>query len=639
MSDYRDFKTVKDISPVAAEALAAAEQNWWQAESEMAATALTAEAQRLKSNNTRMYLNLRHARLYENMQLGGFDVVSWDQANNQLVQVGGISFNVIQSCIDTLESKLLKNRPRPSFQTSSTGGWAMRQKARKLDKFMQGLFYEVEMHLHAQRAGKDGLIFGTGAVKWLVDPNTGRLKCERAFVDEIYVDDADAKYGEPTSLYQRKLVSRSKLAAVYPEKAVEIAELKSEESNGRTTSSMVEVWEAWHLPSLKNANDGRHIIAIQNCVLVDEEWTLPCFPFAFFRYSEKTLGFWGRGVAERLTEIQKEMNRLTRSIRDQLHRKGKGRTYAAHGSINPAQFTNGTAELVLVKGPTFPQTVNQNAVSPEEFMQVDKLYQRAYQEVGVSELSAGAKKPAGLDAAVALREYNEIESDRFALPAQRLERFICFDNVRVALAMIRKFCKGKYVVKLPNKQNAIEVDWRDINLDESAYTIQIFPVSSLPQTPAARLQRIEELKAGGYITQAVASRLLEMPDIEDEMSLANAVLDDADFVVSAILDAAEPQLLPLEPYQNAQVILERALGAYLVAKRHDCPEERLQMMRDLIDAATAAVEASTQPEPVAAPAGPDMAAPVMPTATGIQNLDINMPQANGMQPAVPPLVG
>jgi hypothetical protein len=52
------------------------------------------------------------------------------------------------------------------------------------------------------------------------------------------------------------------------------------------------------------------------------------------------------------------------------------------------------------------------------------------------------------------------------------------------------------------------------------------------------------------ITATVAKRLLGFPDVEAEMDLGNAALDDVDATISAILDDDEPVLHPPEPLRG-----------------------------------------------------------------------------------------
>ena len=217
-------------------------------------------------------------------------------------------------------------------------------------------------------------------------------------------------------------------------------------------SNMVEVWEAWHLPSSKTAGDGWHSIVVGDVELVGEPWTHDFFPFVFLRFSNRVLGFWGQGVAERLSGIQVEMNRLIRSVSEQLRRKGRGRIYAPYGSkIVPAQLTNGVADIVTYSGGVPPTIDNSNAVAPEEFNQIERLWRFAFQVIGISELSAAAKKPSGLDAAVALREFNDIESERFADLQGRWDQLF-LDLAEICIELVSANGGRGYKQKLPNKR-------------------------------------------------------------------------------------------------------------------------------------------------------------------------------------------
>jgi hypothetical protein len=415
-------------------------------------------------------------------------------------------------------------------------------------------------------------------------------------------------------------------------------------STQEVVENTVQVWEAWHLPSGKKAKDGKHVIAIDGAVLLEEAWKIDRFPFVPFRYKKRTTGFWGKGVVESVAGIQIELNRLVRSISEQLRRKGRGRTYVAMGSkVNPAHLGNGIGDIVYYTGQP-PHTDNNNAVAPEEFMQIDRLYQRAFQEIGVSELSAAAKKPSGLDAAVALREYNDIESERFALVHQAWEQFF-LDYAELCLDLIKTQYGWKgYEIKLPSKRSMIQVDWANIDLDRDSYVMQMWPTSSLPQTPAARYAKVKEMMQDGFIDKPVAQRLLEFPDVEAESNLGNAIIDDVDATISAVLDDPEPRLMSLEPYQNLDMLIQRATAAYLYARHNECPEDRLSMLRNLIDNATAQKAALMAPPPAppgaagpAGPVAPPMGAPPM-GGPQMGDLNVNVAPPPAM-PLVPPVVG
>ena len=656
MSDFRDAKTYP--SERAANDAKIEEKffpKWWQSDDpNERAKALIDTAKALETNSTeRHQANLRFARMYENVEL---DTLAGSDFALALVQQavrgrGLVRMNIVASVLDTLAAKIAKNKPKPTFLTSG-GDWGKQQRARRLDRFCRGLFYEVDLYEKAKDAFFDGGEFGTGFLHFFFDKK-GRLEAERAMPDEMFVDDVDAIYGSPRQLLRRKVMQREVALDLFPEheaelyKAVPPKEVTS--SNKARVSPTVEVWEAWHLPTSDTSGDGLHVIAIDGHELLCETWKLPMFPFVKLNGPcgrggrGRTIGYWGKGVAEALTGLQIELNRLILSVSEQLRRKGRGRIFLKVGSkVNPNHLTNDYSDIVWYVGDP-PVVDNQNAVAPEEFMQIDRIRAQAYQEVGISELSAAAKKPSGLDAAVALREFSDIESERFALIHQAWEKFF-LDCAELALEMIRVHGTKGYTVKLPSKRYVQEINFDDIELERDAYAMQMFPSSSLPQTPAARYQKVTEMLNDGFIDKPTAQRLLEYPDIEAETNLGNAAMDDVDATISLILDEAEPKLLPLEKYQNIDLIISRGTAAYLFARHHECPEDRLDLLRQLIDSATAMKAATLMPPPGAVPGGPAAPAGVpMPTgpapgmgapqATGIGTLNVG-----GPQPTVPPMV-
>lgn len=651
--DYRDAVSYKE-KPEKKRLKGSLRARWWEQEEDQASAVFEMGESLLFSAGERHAAMIRHARLYENSDFEGFigrDFTA-SYVRHLLTGTGSMSLNVGASCVDTLTAKVTKNRPRPTFLTSGAA-WDMQIRARALDKWCRGYFYETKVYQKARPVFVDACEFGTGFLQ--VYPCEGnKLECERVLPSEILVDDLDGQYGEPRQMFRVKYVSRDVLKRLFPEKESEVEAagraqvLDSDTTYSEVAEDTVKVFEAWHLPSSKKAKDGRHIIAIENCVLFSEQWNIDKFPFVTIRFKKRTTGFWGKGVIETVQPIQVELNRVVRSISRQMHRKGKGRTFVQVGSkVVASHLTNNDGGDIVQYVGSPPVVDNNNAIAQEEFNYVLQLRQQAFQEVGISELSAAAKKPSGLDAAVALREYNDIESERFAPSHQDWEQFF-LDFAELSIDLItEQYGWSGYKVLVPGRRDLLEVDWAQVNLKRDDYVMQMFPTSSLPQTPSARYQKVKEMMQDGFIDKPVAQRLLEFPDIEAESNLGNAVIDDADATISAILDDEEPKLLPLEPYQNLDLIIQRANAAYLYARHRGCPEDRLRLLRNLIDNATAQKAQMMTPPPapavpgMGAPpmpgAGPSMAAPPMPGGAPNITNTLNVPPP--IIPTVPPIVG
>lgn len=645
--DFRDAKVMKERPDTLVKS-GIVHPRWWEVDEEERAQNVVDVGRSLKSDSaSRLAAHIRHARMYENCEIESLQSRDYSDAIvRQIITASGLmSLNVGAACVDTLTAKITKNRPRPEFLTSGAS-WDMKVKAENLDKWCQGFFYQTKIYRKARQVFIDGCEFGTGFL-YIFPCEDGRLDCERVLPSEIFVDDLDGQYSAPRQMIRLKYVSRDVLTRLFPKHAEKIANAGKKEktdtihAQAEVIENTIEVWEAWHLPSGEKAKDGRHAICIDGACLLDERWKISCFPFVVYRFKQRTAGFWGKGVIETVQGIQIELNRVVRSLAQQTRRKGKGRTFVPLGSkVSPAHLTNADGgDYIYFTGGVPPIVDNSNAIAPEDFNLINLYYQKAFQEAGISELSAASKKPAGLDAAVALREYSDIESERFAPQHQEWEQLF-MDFAETAIELITKqYGWQSYKVLVPGRRDLLEVDWAEINLDRDSYVMQMWPVSNLPQTPAARLQRVKEMMEAGFITKAQAQRLLEFPDIEAESNLANAVIDDADATISAILDDKTPKLMPLEPYQNYDMIIERSNAAYLYARHRGCPEERLALLRNLIDNATAAKAALMQPPPGPMNLAPPGAAPgpMMGGGISVEN-NVAAPAAPNL-PLVPPVIG
>jgi hypothetical protein len=649
--DYKDFdrstgKKVPNLDPP--EARETQPGYWWkEPDPGFRAQMLQAAAAALqKEQATRHNMDLLHSRLYGNFDMAGFGPRQYMRGN--ISAASKIALNIVESATDTLAAKISKHRPRPEFVTDGAK-WAEQRKARRLGHFAEGMFANANVYKKDDLVFIDACILGTGGFHIFMNED-GKVDVERVFTGEIYVDEADGRYGRPRQMIRGFLAHRERLLAKYGT----TKELRDLIQNTKAPSGveqmgfgdMVQVWEGWHLPSSDSAGDGKHCIVIDGGLagasseLLCEEWKMRRFPFVFFNYSNRMLGFWGKGVAEILTGIQLELNRLIRSISEQLRRKGRGRVFIPmSANVPPELITNAIADVIPFAGSIPPVVDNANAVASEEFQQIDRLWQKGFQIVGASEMSVSAKKPAGLDAGVALREYEEIESERFAKQHQRWDTFHV-ELIECMLDFVRHFGGEGYVTKYEHKKYMETIEWDDVKHEPGEYAIKIFPSSSLPGTPAAKRQAIVEMMGQGFITKARGQVLLDMPDLEAESNLALAGEEDADCIIETIMDEDSDEVEAPDKYSNMELIVDRATAAYLFAKHHGASENQLRRLSALIDMAAqkvleakkAQMPAPTMPAPPApGPAG--MAPP-----PGAPNMTFS-PQVNmPTPPAVPPNV-
>jgi hypothetical protein len=300
-------------------------QYWWDAKPYERHEAIRATVKTLEDNQSfRQTANVRYMRLYSNLDMLGL-AGSRYALSTQPSYEAKLKLNVIHSCCDTVTNKIAKNKPKPTFLTEG-GNWSQQQKAKKLDRFTEGAFYSAKVYEKSPKVFLDSTVFGSGFLKGYLEGAPGekqrRAQCERVFPDEIIVDDNESIYDSPQQMFQRKFISREILKSLFPKKADLIA--KVAKANGLTTGptrlvDQVLVYESWHLPTARDAGDGRRCLTIDNTSLIDEEYSLDCFPFSKIKWSDRLIGFYGEGLAEQLMGLQLEINKLLRTIQVAMH--------------------------------------------------------------------------------------------------------------------------------------------------------------------------------------------------------------------------------------------------------------------------------------------------------------------------------
>lgn len=613
---------------------------WWLSDKNIVYKDICAIADKMQQDQSgRIDRNMRSARLYGNADFMGAPY-SNTRATTAALPEDRVKVNVIASMADTVASKISKMKPTVSFLTEG-GSFHLGEEAKKLTKFCRGLFMLNDTWKLHQRAFLDSTVFDVGVIKHFIDGD--KIVSERVLATELLVDDVDGMYGKPQTLLQIKIIHKSVLTRQFPKKASSIvmsdATLPNNHSLNEMLKDYVLVIEAWHLPSGEDAGDGRHVLCTTKDVLFDEDYNRAYFPFTFLRWTNRLTGFWGQSLAERLTGTQLEINKLLRLIQKAFHLGSAFKVFLEHGSKVAKEHINNELGSIVYYTGAKPEFYAPKVVNEEVFQHLRFLMQSAYEEAGVSQLSATSKKPDGIDSGKALREYNDIETERFALIAQNYESSFV-DTAKQYLDLARELHDaGVHLkVKSESKKFIEEINWKDIDLDHDQYIMQMFPTSMLPHTPSGRLQWVQELINEQFIPREYGLKLLDFPDIDAYTAIANAPLDN---LLDTLDDIIYKEVYsPPEPYQDLQQGIKLFQAVYLKSKRDGVPEKRLEMMRDWISNAevmlnsvaasqqqVAAAQQSAGPTP-----NPGMA---QPGPAGSTPLPTNMTPAPGVNPTQP----
>lgn len=542
-----------------------------------------------ENDSARRTSNQIGKRLYANINIVGASGTASSKVQSQQKTVNDrLTYNLVQSVIDTLQSKMAKNRPKAMFLTSQ-GDWDMQNKAEMLEKYVDGIFYANKAHQMGKSVMRDSLFSDAGCVK--VFKCNDQIKYERVDADEITVDQVESQFAKPRQLFQVKNVDRDVLKDLYPSKKaiIDLCNKAVVDSTGSNPNiaDLVTVLEAWHLPSGPEAKDGKHLICINSGTLFIEPYAKDYFPFAFLQWSPRVNSFWGQSLAEQLQNLQLEINKVLWVIQRSMHMAGSFKVLCENGSNIVTEHLTNDVGAIIFYNETPPQYITPPPLQQEWFTHLQNCKQLGFEQAGISQLSATSVKPAGLNSGKALRTMNDIESERFLSYGKDYEQFyldltkITIEEAKDLYEELRKSGKKhKLDATFVGKKFIETIPWEDVSPEDDEFVLKAYPVSSLPNDPVGRLQTIEEYREAGYLQPRTARKLLDFPDLDQEEDLANAEEDYLNMILEKICNKGE--MTPIDNFDDPVLARELALQYMAKAKLHNLKPIRIEMLSRFI---------------------------------------------------------
>ena len=592
------------------------------------------------SEQLRYDLNLLYGSLYEGRELtnlyqyGGQSMVTGGGANVGPGAVGQITWNVIRSVVQTVASQVSRSRPRARFITSGGSG-KQKRRAKKLTTFCDGLFTEARVYEKTQQAFICAGAFDIAGIQ--VFREHDRVSVELVRAAEIMIGANDGIDAKPRAMYRRKFVDRGVLINKFAKgKANEerrnaiMSAHKADPVGDQSGSNLVEVYEAWHLPSGPDADDGWHIMAIDASAtgsggrLMVEPYKKKYFPIILFCLDPALSGPYGVSAAATLLPIQLAVNvALDRIARAQHLACRPGVWVPLASKVAKGQITSAVGAVNYYAGNVPPTFYTPQAMSPEVYQQLERHFEKAFSLYGVNTSVASGTKEAGTTSAVAIRESLDVQTARFAVLSQRWEQ-LHLDIARIAIDVARDIYldNKEMMVSAPGTALLESIDWKDVNLEEDEYVIQAYPTSLLPTTPQGRIDRVNELVTSSIWSPKRGEAALDDLDIETAMSADRAAEKNAErmcegMLYDGIYEGPDPT--------NDLVSCLKIGSQYLDEGRSDktTPPKNLDLLYRFLDdvAALQAALAAPPPPPPGAPApggpppgpgGPPGAPPPMP---------------------------
>lgn len=637
--DHSDFKSASD--PKEKKGLSAREaKSWWRLDDQSMPEALKDILTTLKQNQSTLTTQRQlSARLYCNQNPMSYYGLSAGRLLQQSPAARGrLRYNVIKSVCDTVQAKIAKNHPLPLFLTNGAH-YKLRRRAQKLSDACKGIFEENRVEEMAPQVCMDAELQGSGFIH--VFEEFDRVKLERVMADELWCDELQAFTGLPRSLFRVKHVDRDQLKAILPkhEALIEKAEAVKANELGAAfaslpTGDLIQVCEAWHLPSGfkkgKATGDGLHVIAIAEGVLERGKWERPYFPFAKLDWSRKPWGYFGIGLAEEIEPQQLEINRTLWTIQESLMAMGTYKVAVRIGSdVNTNDLNDEIGSIIYYAGDVPPQYLTPQAVGAEVYNHLVTTISQAYQQAGLSQAQSTGQNPLGPSASgQAIREMEFIENDRFQTFGQAYER-MHVDLGRLAIDTAHDIAErlGKYELRVSDRRylKELSLSAKDLKLDDCR--LEVFPVSSLPNTPAARMQTVTELVQAGWVSPRQGRRLMRFPDLEQ----VGALQDSAEERIHDYLELAvdEGRYVPPDSYMPldlAKELIVEYVNLYSNPSL-ELEDEKLDLLYQWSDHVDYLVQKATPPPLAGAPGQPQANAQPLPSSPMVPNAPGVVPAA------------
>ncbi len=490
--------------------------------------------------------------------------------------LGFISENVVAANVDTVQATIATAEIRARFMTDG-GDWGQQRTARHLEWYAEGLTKQNDIDAKCSIAfGKGPGVRGTGVIYVDLNPAKDGFVVEHVLADDMIADNRELRGGgRLRQIHRRCIVDRDDLIAQFPKYESEIERAYTARTGmwagyRPVGDQQIVVLYSWHLGAK------RKCITIDGCTLLDEKYADDFFPFARIVWSERDESWYGISLAERIMGHQRVLNKSNWQIDRLVERSAVPTTFVRQVDAKlAAKEVNRAGSMAVYHGDA-PITPTPPAISPEVYKRVADVKSSASEESGVSRMAAHGTKPAGLDSGAALREHRDQTTQRFATQEKAYERFK-LDVILLMLGCCKKLGKDAPVINRRTRFGAKKIPWAKVDMGD--VKVQIAAASNLSRTPAGRTQLVLELAQGGIISADSAKRLMRHPDVERELSLYTAAIENIEKCFDEIADG---RIVMPEPFMHLTLAVWRGQQQYLAWRDDGAPESVLEGLRQFV---------------------------------------------------------
>ena len=465
---------------------------WWDKSVETADVHKSLIAhQRYLSTRTQQWerMDCFHATLYADMPVTGLGPFAY---MNVGIEEETSRLNLVKAATDSWVAGLMKNFPNPQTITEK-GNWSLKRRAEGTNRWLSATFDEHGLRgdlgpYVARIAG----VHGNGIVKVYEDVPAGDWKEARVGISSCFP--WDFTYSEPEAqdprnmrvLYHQQWYDVDVLAEMFPKSRDDIknaskrTDARDQESSFmHSAPNLVKVIEGYHLRSSRAANDGARAVCIPGATLARVPYELDRFPYAVLRAAKAPMGWRGIGIPQELRGMQQTINEIMLAYEEALVFFARPKWMVPRGSnVQRGHLDDRIGSIVEFDGPNAPVMYVPNMIMPPDVMQtLQMLWEKGFEQRGISSLFAGGQVPQGLKSGEAIRRYNDTGQARAVESLKLLEQWVvdvadlCVESGRVIAKENPEFSS-----QYDGKRNVELVYFRE---DRSGRARQI-PLQGLP---------------------------------------------------------------------------------------------------------------------------------------------------------------
>lgn len=556
-----------------------ADEPWYDLRPKDMAQAVHDIAQDLKNEQVwRRDRYVRNLEKFERRKLGGYGAAAYvqDFSPEDEDRLGLIRSSVCHAVADIYAPQ----KPKAQFQTLGAS-WDTRRRAYRLDRIEEGILNQrvgrwlnVWAFMHNDVCPEIALQ-GVGPVKITADRARERIHHRLVPHPNLLFDPAEGR--DPRSLFELEPIDANqalrqfkglKRSAIDSAKEWDWDRIGKRATRQRVTRQ-IEMIHAWCLPFGPDS-PGVWCTTIGGEMVEHGQWDAPDFPFIFPMWEPHRDSPWAAGIADEAGDRAKEVSDLDLRYAVRARLAATKFRYYKTDTIDPADLEQNDALVnIPFSGDVPPVESMTPPFSPLELDYRNRKLDDFWDVIGMSRVSASARREPGVSSGIAIMTLNDTKSGRQLPKAKRFED--CFPLLaQQHVWRIRELAEKNrsLMLKLPGRRLMREIKWSEADVDDDAYSVTIGAASAIPHDPAGRQQWVATMFEAGLLSPETAKFMIGNPDPDAALDVDRAEEDYIDDLIAFYQNADEESFDGPRDYETPEGMIRnkpRALERFAAA--------------------------------------------------------------------------